>query len=1163
MNVLSDWMLIYWYLQRGQRSSSSSDGRTSEAESESASDRDRRTPRTGARGKSRGIVRRRRTPRNASSGSDGGSDDVSRSRSRSRGTRAVRTPRRTRKMTSRSTSTRSNRSSEEQFEGIYARIKGKKQPRMSRTSQRALQNSDSQKEHKDSVQENLEKESEQREEDDSSVSTATSRRSSRRRRRRATPRCHDENEDEVKGNEADMDLEDMPSFDPNNTLKIKTALESAVQKNGKVHETVLEEGQVTTVLEQEENENDNNNVDNPRTNASDNDTTRTEYGSMNEEEFSKNVAASLQPTESTQPTEPTEPSEPIKVTESTESISKQKVDENTNRKTEQNEKNSTESTDNDHNVVAVDGEKVAVNGSTFADQEKRYENVSKTLALMTENSPTLNRYRRKKEKEQSSSKGEVSMDKMPSPSCSMEPIVESNGPQSPHNEDDAESQTEPQDAIAVNDPNDDPSPETTTSNIETGSNGKDEKDENKENGDVEGDENMVDSESISKSKDVDGDEDMDKSEKQSEQFEFTDSKESTERKSGKYEYRVDPEMAPVPPLQPLDGDESNEKQDMSADSGNVDVDDGEDVDIEANESTDAPQAAQPALGNDQSVDTANSADSVQPAANVDAMEVDHAAVEDMDSVNREQKDSTELADSNENINDSAPIQNVENEHPNDSIPEASAVSVENESENVPTEMTDEAVDMEKVEKEEQGSMHVDDDDDVQSTAINPVNDADDIDVQKDEPSKEESEITQINGQIASENSEKVQSEDEDEDIDLKASNEPATSGTSQLEESAEANATCTADAQEPHDNNQQDDSSTNIVNIPNENTIDPTTTPTESTNSRQDDPVMNDADNVIANDGENEMELEMEVEQIHNVQQDQVQDTEQKVEPEIAAIEVPPIEPVSFDEVNNDGISDLNHSVAQESDVPSVHVDEEVVSEIADPPMEPINEMDLVPLPCDDDNDALTTCPKPKQIEIENQNEDDIDEDIDIQKVSNSENAVARESELNEIEQPENVAVDPDEPLPLHNGDIQTHPTHERGESENIEITEQEKSVEADIEPLEVDLEMTENEKVDEDIDLQNNVKEPQTMDLDGTSSHILKDSAVACTDDDENKAAEPDGTADECMKKVIVEEHIENASKVDEIEEGVDLDDLDEETENEMDGAAVDGLVITDSQEF
>ena len=69
----------------------------------------------------------------------------------------------------------------------------------------------------------------------------------------------DENEDEVKGNEADMDLEDMPSFDPNNTLKIKTALESAVQKNGKVHETVLEEGQVTTVLEQEENENDNNN----------------------------------------------------------------------------------------------------------------------------------------------------------------------------------------------------------------------------------------------------------------------------------------------------------------------------------------------------------------------------------------------------------------------------------------------------------------------------------------------------------------------------------------------------------------------------------------------------------------------------------------------------------------------------------------------------------------------------------------------------------------------------------------------------------------------------------------------------------------------------------------------------------------------------------------
>ena len=59
----------------------------------------------------------------------------------------------------------------------------------------------------------------------------------------------------------------------------------------------------------------------------------------------------------------------------------------------------------------------------------------------------------------------------------------------------------------------------------------------------------------------------------------------------------------------------------------------------------------------------------------------------------------------------------------------------------------------------------------------------------------------------------------------------------------------------------------------------------------------------------------------------------------------------------------------------------------------------------------------------------------------------------------------------------------------------------------------------------------------------------------------ELDGTVDECMEKVIIEEHI--ASKINEIEEGVDLDDLDEETENEMDGAAVDGLVITDYQEF
>ena len=37
----------------------------------------------------------------------------------------------------------------------------------------------------------------------------------------------------------------------------------------------------------------------------------------------------------------------------------------------------------------------------------------------------------------------------------------------------------------------------------------------------------------------------------------------------------------------------------------------------------------------------------------------------------------------------------------------------------------------------------------------------------------------------------------------------------------------------------------------------------------------------------------------------------------------------------------------------------------------------------------------------------------------------------------------------------------------------------------------------------------------------------------------------------------------MDEIEAGVNLDDVDEETENEMDGAAVDELVITDSQEF
>lgn len=66
---------------------------------------------------------------------------------------------------------------------------------------------------------------------------------------------------------------------------------------------------------------------------------------------------------------------------------------------------------------------------------------------------------------------------------------------------------------------------------------------------------------------------------------------------------------------------------------------------------------------------------------------------------------------------------------------------------------DGAVDTAIVEK---ASEDVDDDDDAKSTAINPVNDAYNADIHKDQPSKEESKITQRNDQIAAQNFRKVQ-----------------------------------------------------------------------------------------------------------------------------------------------------------------------------------------------------------------------------------------------------------------------------------------------------------------------------------------------------------------------------------------------------------------------
>ena len=49
------------------------------------------------------------------------------------------------------------------------------------------------------------------------------------------------------------------------------------------------------------------------------------------------------------------------------------------------------------------------------------------------------------------------------------------------------------------------------------------------------------------------------------------------------------------------------------------------------------------------------------------------------------------------------------------------------------------------------------------------------------------------------------------------------------------------------------------------------------------------------------------MEQTEDVQCDQVQDTKQKGEPDIAVIEIPPIEPVSFDDANGSNWIDLLH----------------------------------------------------------------------------------------------------------------------------------------------------------------------------------------------------------------------------------------------------------------